>query len=300
MANSAFQRYPAPLPNAFYQYTSSSTWNKPAQSSFKGIWVYLQAAGGGGGSGILNSSTATGGGGGGGGSGMWIWLSTASLGSSENYIIGTGGSGGIAGSGTAGGDTSFGSLALAKGGNGGTVGSTSAGTVVGGNGGNLANCIPAYGPWSIIGGSGGVGHRTRNQATLGPGYDGMDGKAAAPGGGGGAGLQSGTHYAGYPGGGCWYLGSYTAGGAFGTSGGGNGTNGIDDVNLSLTHGIATPTIGIGTGGGAGGGNNSGNGGNGGNGGRGCGGGGGGAGSPTFLRGKGGDGGDGFILLVEIF
>lgn len=278
-----------------HEYTAGATWSKP--SGLRGVWVLGYGAGGGGGAGVVAAGgNGTGGGGGGGGARVWMWIPASALGATETITIGAGGAGGTTTAGSAGGDTSFGSIVIAKGGLGGAVGSTASGTVSGGPGGQPVSCVPSLGPFALIGGSGGSGVRQLNQS---PGTNGENGAAAGPGGGGGGGLLSSAPCAGYAGGGCYHGGSLTSGGAAGASGGGNGGAGVNDVNLDMVFGLMSPTIGVGTAGGGGGGINGANGGNGGNGGRAAGGGGGGT-CNSGTRGAGGSGGNGFLILVEVY
>jgi hypothetical protein len=106
------------------------------------------------------------------------------------------------------------------------------------------------------------------------------------------------------GGGCYYNGSLTAGGAGGIANGGNGTAGVSDIYLDPFLGLVTSTIGIGTSGGGGAGNTGASAvaGNGAAGGRAAGGGGGGSQSNGAggTRGASGAGGDGFLLVYEVF
>jgi hypothetical protein len=95
--------------------------------------------GGGGGGGCAASTSTTGSGGGGGGAGSYSrkTASAAALGASQPVTVGTAGAGGAAGNnvGLAGGDTSFGTLCVGKGGSGGLGGTGNLCTPPGGNGG---------------------------------------------------------------------------------------------------------------------------------------------------------------------
>ncbi len=97
---------------AVHVYTSNDTWTKPANLDFVIVEVI---AGGGGSGGCAGAPAASGGGGAGGYS--WRKIAAASLGATETVTIGAAGAGGAPlGSATAGGDSSFGSLATATGG----------------------------------------------------------------------------------------------------------------------------------------------------------------------------------------
>jgi hypothetical protein len=287
----------APPSNVLREYTTGGSWSKPADASFKGVWVFAAGGGGSGGAGNVNSTATTGGAGGGGGSLVRVWVPAASLLTTETYAIGSGAVSVATGNGSAGGATLFGAHVEAKGGNGGTGGSTSAGTVGGGTGGAASLNTPVVNGSSISGANGGTGGRTNAGATV--GVDGLI-SSAAPGGGGAAGVNaSASGGNGRAGGGTWST-SLTAGGAGGVSSGGNGTAGVDDIYLNPFLGLVTSTIGIGTAGGGGAGATGATaGGTGGAGGRGAGGGGGG-GTQTGTRGASGAGGNGFLLVYEVF
>lgn len=113
-------------------FTSSGTWTKPSGFGAK-AYVLIQAWGAGGGGGRVSSGSNASGGGGGAYSQRWILLS--SLGSTETVTIGAGGAGATANdtSGTAGGNSTFGSHVTAYGGGGGA--GASAGTGSTGEGG---------------------------------------------------------------------------------------------------------------------------------------------------------------------
>lgn len=162
----------ASTPTNVQAFTSSGTWTKPANSKA----VYAVVIGGGGGGG----NTTNGGGGGGGALLAQTTFDASLLGSTETVTVGAGGNGGATGgtnSGTAGGDSSFGTKILAKGG--------------------------AAGLGSGVGGNGGLG--------LGGGATGTNGTVGIWGGGGGGGSSTGA--AGAPG----FSGFYAAGGGGGSS-----------------------------------------------------------------------------------
>lgn len=136
-----------------HEYTEDTAWTKP--ESLRGLAVLCIAAGGGGGSGRRGApDTARSGGGGGGGGAIVIrsWLDTdpTTLPETGEITIGIGGAGGDAitvddtngNPGTAGGNTSFGDMVIAKGGNAGG-GGTNAGSN-GGGGGHGSLCTPGF------------------------------------------------------------------------------------------------------------------------------------------------------------
>ena len=116
---------PSPTDYVLREYTGSATWTKPA--GLKELFVVCIGGGAGGGSGSRGASGVLRRGGGGGGGTVIVWrkISAAELGATETVTVGAGGAGGAAvtaddtdgNDGTAGGDTSFGALVLAKGGN---------------------------------------------------------------------------------------------------------------------------------------------------------------------------------------
>lgn len=138
-------------------FTASGTWTLGA--SVQTVKVRAVGAGGGGGSGIGSGAGAAGtGGGGGGGAYVEVVKARASLGATETVTIGTGGAAGTGSAGTAGGDTSFGAHLVADGG---TQGGNGAAGGIGtdGVGGLIANCtgdvkIAGPGPRSQIKGGG--------------------------------------------------------------------------------------------------------------------------------------------------
>jgi len=108
----------------FQEFTSSGSWIKPAGKS--AVYVLAIGAGGGGASGEINTSSSSGGGGGGGGAHVWRWIDASALSGTVTVTIGSGGAGGTAIesgsvntsgiSGANGGQTSFGTAAVALGG----------------------------------------------------------------------------------------------------------------------------------------------------------------------------------------
>lgn len=96
-------------------FLASGTWTKPTGAKK----VFIQAWGGGGSGGKGNSTNATGAGG---GEYRETWLDASSAGTTETVTIGAGGAAKtVSGSGNDGADTTFGSLAIAKGGGGGSA-----------------------------------------------------------------------------------------------------------------------------------------------------------------------------------
>lgn len=274
----------------------SGTWTKP--QGLKRIFGAFFGAGGGSGSGRRGAAGTNrfGGGGGGGGEGVWLSLAADALPSTVAVTIGSGGTGGAAvtvddtngNPGTAGGDTSFGAIAIAKGGSGGGGGSTAAGAL--GGGGAVASGNPQYGPFCLPGANGAAG----NTITTAAGATGFIGTTACPGGGGGGGINSSNTVgvAAMTGGAIYQNGVLQAGPVSGAS-----PDGIDDKSVFL-HFSTSLTSGYGPGtGGAGGVPATPNGGNGGR----CAGAGGGAGVLNGTNsGAGGNGGDGLAVIMEFY
>ena len=276
------------------EFTANGTWTKPA--GLKRVLISCVGAGGGGGSGRCDGAGTNrfGGGGGGGGAVVWRQVAASDLASSVAVTIGTGGTGGVGvatvltngNPGTTGGDTSFGSLVIAKGGLFGSGGTGTNGTA--GTGGQFFNCTPFYGPYAMGGGQGSAG-ATGNpgQATFG-----FSGGSGTAGGGGGGGINSGNTNAtaGGQGGGVYVNGLAISGPTTG--------NGVaNQSNFLFFSSTLTSGKGIGTGG-AGGFPPSTAAGNGGN--YGAGGGGGRASVTATTSGAGGNGADGLCLVMEVY
>lgn len=288
---------PAPM---LREYTVSGAWTHPP--GLKEILVYCWSGAGGGGTGRRTPNIASrSGGGSGGGSTLVIRRIPAALlgsvGSTQAVVIGSGGAGGPeittgtvnGNTGTRGGDSSFGTLVLAKGagsGGGGTTGNSNAGL----SDSNPDQCIPARGPAVLLGGA------SRIAPTIAAGLAGADaynGECATASGGSGGGTWSGgpSQYQGGAGGGMWINGVLTPGA--------HTADGASDVHLWLLEEFGLlATHGPGTGGGGTAASIAGSSTKGGNGGR-CAGGGG-SGSAAVTVGAGGAGGAGLIYVVEFY
>lgn len=284
--------------------TGSSTWTKPTGAKL--VYVLMQGGGGGAGSGhkqlAIPVNPNQGGMGGCGGGWTELWIPAVSLGSTETVTVGAGGTGGASqttsgngNSGTIGGNSSFGSWGVARGGalgSGGQVAAQGSGQ----SSSNTANTPAVFATsaaasplfYTAVGGS-------RTAGNIGS-AGGKGGKGAGGGAGGGGITATPTANTGGAGG----LGgagtddtATTNTGGGGTAGavGGAGGNGADAVDYYLG----------GSGGGSGGSSITANGGDGGTGGYpGGGGGGGGACLSVFNSGAGGNGGGGYIRVVTFF
>lgn len=209
-------------------FTGTGTWTKPSNA----LRVLVQAWGAGGGGGRAQTS-ADRGAGGGGGAYIERWLTASDLGSSETVTIGAGGAGATSDgtSGTAGGDTTFGSHVTAYGGAGGQGAGSS--PVTGGNGGGHYGTGSPAAPHSGQGVSDSAG--TTGEYSGGGGANAGAGGNSVWGGGGGGGASNGTggtsKYGGNGGagnsGGAGTAGTVPAGGGGGalSGNGGAGANG---------------------------------------------------------------------------
>lgn len=294
------------------EYTSSATWTKPA--GLKYAYVVCLGAGGGGGSGRRGAANSNrcGGAGGAGGQRVRRFIKESQLGGSESIVIGSGGAGGIAittdnksgQNGSAGGDTSFGALVVAKGSN---MNASGGGTGTSSNGGsvfNIALAIPPnnnYAEVSQNGFPGSVGDAVDNSSS----FINVSAPLSSAGGGGitsaNAVGKGGRYYSYYD---LSYQLQLPALG--GQSIGASGANGLDNAMLQIMLDFveASITKGAGSGGGGGASGDAAGtiaGGNGGNGGLyGAGGGGGGGSTNGANSGKGGNGAGGLCIVLEIY
>lgn len=279
------------------EFTSSGQWNKPV--GLKAAIICCVGGGGGGGSGRTDiaGTNRFGGGGGGGGGVTWRFFAAASLASTVTVTVGAGGAGGAGiaanstngNNGITGGETSFGSSVISKGGTQGGGGGTSAGTA-GGGGANSA-AVPQFGPYAVSGISGTAGATTAATTVAGTAMNNSGGAGGA----GGQGISN-TNVSGVAaatGGGIYNNGSLVTGPTVGNAGASN-----QSTSLVFSSSLSSPsTLGLGTGG-AGGNSTNLNGTAGGNYGAG---GGGGAGTLNgTTSGAGGAGGGGLCLVLEIF
>jgi hypothetical protein len=277
------------------EFIANGTWTKPA--NLKSAFVCCVGAGGGGGSGRRDAAGTNrfGGGGGGGGAISWQLFAGSALTSSYAITIGAGGTGGTGqtvdatngNSGTAGGDTSFGTVVVAKGGSGASGGTSASGNS--GSGGVANTSIIAFGPFSLNGASGGAGTtNSTSSPTIG-----FNGAAACPGGSGGSGINTAntavsTSITGSP---IYNNGTLIAGVA-------TGVNGLNNQAKSLFFNTSiVGTYGIGTGGSGGNsvtltGSNGGSYGTGGGGGAGV--------LNGTTSGAGGNGAGGLCVVLEIY
>lgn len=135
--------------------TTTYTWNKPVGLKFAEICCV--GAGGGGGGAMRRAFNTAPASGGGGGAIVWATFDGSMLANSYTVTVGAGGAGGVGStsttittnSGSDGGDTSFGSLVVAKGGVGGKGNLTTTPNTVAG--GYAVSCTPAGPPYAING-----------------------------------------------------------------------------------------------------------------------------------------------------
>lgn len=214
----------------YQEFTTSGTWTKPVGCRY----VYVEVLGGGGGG--HNATDTARNGGGGGGAGVMKILSASTLGDTVAVIIGAGGAGGANGTtadGTNGGDSSFGTYVVAKGGKKGGIpfGGTSGGAdYLAGGGGEVLHSSASQdsitGTGGFSSGCGGLAYRGGNCVLGGGGGGGVKDSTPSTGGtsqlGGNGGNGNGT--ANTKGG----DGSYPSGGGGASTnngGGGGGANG---------------------------------------------------------------------------
>ncbi len=289
----------------FREYTSSDTWSKP--SGLKEAVIVCIGGGGGAGSGAKGDSSGRTGGAGASGAAIVIsQIKATDLGSSETITIGAGGAGGASqttsssngNAGVDGGDTSFGTHVIAKGGNGGVGGIQNSGTWAS-TGDTNANTdsTPAQKPYNIVGSKGMLSYAQAN---------GVDATSSSMGefgcgGGGGGGCIASNGSTRTPGKGSRV---YDKDGTLSTATAYN-TNGAANIALQIFERIYTdlttyPTIGVGASGGGGERGSGADGQTGGAGGNyGGGGAGGGACTNTYNSGAGGAGGAGCCIVLEV-
>jgi len=290
-------------------YTAGATWTKPAKLSH--VLVVCIGGGGGGASGARRAAGVLSRGGGGGASPLPMrrMITAAQLGATETITVGAGGAGGAAQTsdssanvaGTAGGNTSFGSLVLSQGANGGQN------TGAGGDARAITTQIPPQEAHSIHRGSYYSGLNSHTGGDIGASGNGnfMFTATTNVGGASGGGLNTANIERNGGNGGRAFNAANTQSAvkAGGTAGGGDGADGHDNYcdQLLLGFGGMETTHGYGTSGAGGGSANAAAGGNGGNGGNyGAGGGGGGASRNGFDSGAGGNGGAGLCIVMELY
>ena len=299
------------LTTTLRQYTAGATWSKPAGLIM--VDVICVGAGGGGGSGARTASGVLSRGGGGGACGNIVFtqIRAAALASSETVTIGAAGTGAAAitvndtqgGNGNTGGDTSFGSLCVAKGGNG----------AVGPSGGATRNLGTADEPdysWYFGGaqngqnsaGAGGAGSAASSQGLA---ANSLPNYSVSPGAASGGGITTGNaQSAGGAGSRIYnFAGTLSTAPTAGTSGGGAGGAGVNNASDRMASPpiitSQSPTYGIGSSGAGGGSSTTTAGGAGGAGGNyGGAGGGGGASRNGNNSGAGGAGSGGLCFVLE--
>lgn len=286
------------------EYDSSATWSKPP--GLKYAYVVCLGAGGGGGSGRrgANNTQRYSGGAGSGGYIVRRIIKASDLNTTESIVVGAGGNGGAAQTiddtnginGTEGGDTSFGSLILAKAsgsGIGGRITATNSGEQV-----STTSCFPNK--WNVIKCATSIPSTNGTPSNY-PFKPFMDSNTGCQGGQVGAGINSSNVV-----GSMIAMQSLVKADNTEQTGATAGANGLDNVCLQLFDDYITAISTKGVGGGGGGGT-AGDaagtiaGGNGGNGGLyGAGGGGGGASTNGANSGAGGNGAGGLCIVIEIY
>ena len=225
-------------------FTSSGVYTKPSGAKY--IKLIMLGAGGGGGSGRRGAAGTlrTGGGGGGSGQVVIVDIPASAVGSTETVTIGAGGAGGTAvpsdstngNAGTAGGNTTFGSIVRANGASGGAAGNNSGAGAGGGQ-------VGASSQFSIAGTTGGSSSATGGN---GSGGNSQTINVAPSAGGGGGGIST-ADAAGTGGaGGNVNISNWIATGYTGINGGTANNAGNVTAALVHYHGL---TIGSGGGGG---------------------------------------------------
>jgi hypothetical protein len=290
-------------------YTAGATWTKPAGLSH--VLVVCIGGGGGGASGARQAAGVLARGGGGASSALPMrrTLTAAQLGETETIVVGAGGAGGAAQTtddsanvaGSAGGDTSFGTLVLSQGALGGQND---------GNGGAarvITNQTPPQEAHSIHRSGLYVGINSTVSGSTGfpPNNFFMKDLSGSCGGAAGGGLTTANAQSNGGAGGRAFNAAdiQSAVVALGTAGGGDGADGHANYcdQLLLSYGGFVTTHGYGTSGAGGGSANAAAGGRGGHGGNyGAGGGGGGASRNGYASGAGGNGGDGLCIVMEFY
>lgn len=199
-------------------FTSSGTWTKPTGA----LKCLIEAWGGGGGSsGVATNEQSAGAGGGG---YIYRWIDASTAGATETVTIGAAGAAGASGhnAGTAGGNTTFGSLLTATGGLAGPIAVSTGSAGAGADGGGTT--LPfagGAGSSGAVGGAagygGGAGGGVQNGAA---GQNGGASLFGGPGGGGAGAITGGSGGASLYGGGAGGAGGSNAVGTAGTAPGG--------------------------------------------------------------------------------
>lgn len=298
-------------------YTANDTWTKPSGATFVKVVVIGAGGGGGGAAGYSAGNRRQGGSAAAGGSTVEKIFRASDLSSTVAITVGAGGAGGAGGSsangsnGSIGGNSSFGTYAVAYGGGlggGGTnlnqinVGGSGAGTGAAGSaGGGTSNTTGGFPANTAgVGGSGGQGAGAATTGGQGAEFGGGSGGATLGDAGSSAGTAGGASlFAGGGGGGGGGINSVNAGTAGSASGGtsqdASAAGGTGTAGNPGTAGGTLTGYGTGAGGGGGASNTGGTGGVGGAGGI-PGGGGGGGGGGTSVGGAGGAGGRGEVRV----
>lgn len=283
--------------NTLFEYTASGVYNPPTDGSLLEVVVIAWGGGGGSGSGRRagTGSVCIGGGAGGGGHFVKKVIRASDISGPVTITVGAGGLAGAAPGtntsglpGSYGGDSSFGSLVVAKGGVRGVGGGTS--SFSGTSAYLMSLNEPGWTPYALRG--------TPSGGMESAGVDGFDSNGGPSGGSGSRRFSNGDPGpVGGDGGGIYSSGVLVPGPTVGATNN-SGVDGTDDVVLTLLeeYGVTT-TIGPGTAGSGAGNLTAALSTNGGKGGRGAGAGGG-SGSSNAGESAGNQGGDGFVILLE--